>query len=211
MQGLSENFISPLAGIKRGASNFITQEMWLPTNNGNSNKWIEAGFVYGAIGSQTSEAYRGMFWADSRFSFFNGSSFNAHPIRLALPVYKSKSWWQLQIVQQSTAQTKYHIYTHLHSKGGAEIENNTGSGVNEPPHAIRFARAGVEADCWDSATYLYGRGSPLGNGQSIKVKQSGTWQNPIGGSLISSPHNLFPAHAAWIHAHQKLSAWYSAL
>jgi hypothetical protein len=73
-QGLDVRCLGPMGAST--SSNFVTEEMWLATNNGSGNYWVETGMAYGAPQGST----RYWFWADNRP---NGGGYHEHDLSIS--------------------------------------------------------------------------------------------------------------------------------
>ncbi|GIH15838.1 hypothetical protein [Rugosimonospora africana] len=73
-QGLDVRCLGPMGAST--SSNFVTEEMWLATNNGSGNYWVETGMAYGAPQGST----RYWFWADNRP---NGGGYHEHDLTIS--------------------------------------------------------------------------------------------------------------------------------
>jgi hypothetical protein len=73
-QGLDVRCLGPMGAST--SSNFVTEEMWLLTNNSSGAYWVELGMAYGAPQGST----RYFFWADNRP---NGGGYHEHDLSIA--------------------------------------------------------------------------------------------------------------------------------
>lgn len=151
-QGLDVRCLGPMGAPT--SSNFVTEEMWLFTDDSFSSYWVETGMAYGAPQGST----RYWFWADNR----PGGGYHEHdlsiPITLGTTYDDYITWagndsWQVRrgssVLGVSTANPGP---SHA-GNAGEELTANSGAG-SAITHFLfkRTSSGGVWTDSWPGAS-----------------------------------------------------------
>ena len=127
-QGLDVRCLGPMGAPT--SSNFVTEEMWLATNNGSGNYWVETGMAYGAPQGST----RYWFWADNRP---NGGGYHEHDLSISTAfgtiyddyiTWVGNNSWQVRRGNTTLGTSTHNPGSSHGGNAGEELTANSGAG-----------------------------------------------------------------------------------